>query len=116
MNIIEAQQRILDALEGLKIDTIDQMKEVRLEGMMLSFEGYLKTGLEPETFTFGLYVSKKILNKKTNTIYTDLIDIADRILEYDVSLDQEDSIVIRSIEPTSFKDGILEYRVGIYIN
>lgn len=115
MNIHEAQQRILDALNGLPVETIDNPKEIRPEGLLLSFEGYANTGFNPEEFTFGLYVSKKILNKQTKTIYQDLMEIANKVLEHAVLLDREDSIMIRSVKPVSFENGLLEYRIGITV-
>jgi len=116
MNIKEAQKQILDALDGMDIDTIDSDKTPRAEGLLLSFEGYAKEGYETEVHIFGLYVSKKILNKQTQTIYQLLDLIAQKIIEYAAeTLDCEDAIQIKTVKPFSFENGLLEYRIGISV-
>lgn len=115
MLISNAQARILDALSGMDIDCIDDAKAIRPEGLLLSFEGMNVTGFNPEEFVFGLYISKKILNKKTQSIYAEIDSICEKILEYSVLLEDEDAIKVRSVTPVSFENGILEYRIGITV-
>lgn len=115
MKIEDAQQRILDALNGMDVETLDSDKSPKIEGLWLSFEGYAGRGYDPEEYVFGLYVSKKILNKQTQTIYQQLDAIASKVLEHAAALDREDSIQIKSAKPVSFDNGILEYRLGITV-
>jgi len=115
MFIGDAQARILDALSGMDIDCIDDAKTIRPEGLLLSFEGMNNSGFNPEEFMFGLYISKKILNKKTQSIYAEIDSICEKILEYSVLLEDEDAIKVRSVTPVSFDNGILEYRIGITV-
>lgn len=99
----------------MDIDCIDDVKTVRTEGLLLSFEGMNNSGFNPEEFMFGLYISKKILNKKTQSIYVDIDSICEKILEYSVFIEDEDAIKVRSVTPVSFDNGILEYRIGITV-
>ncbi len=115
MTIADAKTIVLDALIGMDIESIDDTTSPRAEGLLLSFEGFAKEGLDPEVFTFGLYVSKKILNKQTQSIYGVLDQIALAIIEHAVKLGSEYAITIRSITPVAFENGILEYRVEIKV-
>lgn len=115
MFIGDAQARILTALSGMKIVCLDDADTIRPEGLLLSFEGMNNSGFNPEEFMFGLYISKKILNKKTQSIYADIDSISKKILEYSVLVEDEDAIKVRSVTPVSFENGILEYRIGITV-
>lgn len=115
MSVETAQAKILSALSGLHIDCLDDAKTIRPEGMLLSFEGMRREGFSGGEYTFGLYVSKKILNKKTQTIYTDLDTIAQKIVVEAQKGPRGNEIALRSILPNGFDNGILEYRVEIHV-
>lgn len=115
MSIGTAQAKILAALSGLSIDCIDDAKTIRPEGMLLSFEGMHREGFSGGEYTFGLYVSKKILNKKTETIYSDLDEIAQKIVIEAQKSPRGNEIALKNIRAIGFDNGILEYRVEIHI-
>lgn len=115
MSVETAKAKILSALAGLHIDSIDDAKTIRPEGMLLSFEGMRREGFSGGDYTFGLYVSKKILNKKTDTIYMTLDQIAQMIIVEAQKGPRGNEIALRSILPSGFDNGILEYRIEIHI-
>lgn len=115
MGIGTAQTKILNALSGFHIDCIDDAKTIRTEGMLLSFEGMGRENFSGGEYIFGLYVSKKILNKKTETIYDDLDAIAQKIVVEAQKGSRGNEIALKSIRPIGFDNGILEYRVEIHI-
>ncbi|MCX6062233.1 MAG: hypothetical protein NT103_08300 [Campylobacterales bacterium] len=115
MSIGTAKAKILSALPGMKIDCIDDTTTIHPEGLLLSFEGMDKEGFAKNGYLFGLYVSKKILNKNTASIYSILDDIDEKILIEARKGPYGDEISLRSIRPVGFDNGILEYRLEIRV-
>jgi hypothetical protein len=115
MTIADAKTRVLEALDGMDVESVDDTTSPRAEGLLLSFEGFSMEGFDPEVYIFGLYVSRKILNKQTQSIYGTIDLIVRKILEHAVALNQEDAIAVKSIVPVAFENGILEYRVEIKV-
>ncbi|MDD5212412.1 MAG: hypothetical protein PHV62_08340 [Sulfuricurvum sp.] len=115
MSIDTAKAKILKALQGMDIDCVDNAKMIRPEGLLLSFEGMAKDGFSSQEYIFGLYVSKKILNKKTESIYVQLDSINTKIVDEARISHFGDEIALKSIYPVGFDNGIIEYRCEIRI-
>lgn len=115
MSIDTAKAKIIRALDGIDIESIDDAKMIRPEGNLLSFEGMSKNGFAIREYVFGLYVSKKILDKKTDRLYPLLDSINTKIEEEAIKGPYGDEIALRSIRPVGFENGIIEYRCEIRI-
>ncbi|MCK9372579.1 MAG: hypothetical protein M0P91_05235 [Sulfuricurvum sp.] len=115
MSVETAKEKILTALSGLDIDSIDDSKLIRPEGNLLSFEGMAKEGFAIREYIFGLYVSKKILDAKTNRIYPLLDSIDTKIEDEARKGPYGDEIRLKSIYPVGFDNGIIEYRCEIRV-
>lgn len=116
MSIQTAQQRIVNTLPELTIETIDNKSAVmiRPEGNLLVLERR-RPEKTKEIFTFGLYVAKKILNNDTSRIYTDLDYIVEGIESAGMGSAFDEDIGVTFVEQAGFENGILEYRCEIYV-
>lgn len=115
MSVETAKAKILTALYGIEIESLDDAKSIRPEGNLLSFEGMAKEGFAIREYIFGLYVSKKILDAKTDRIYP-LLDTIDTKIEEEARKGPcGDEIRLKSIYPVGFDKGIIEYRCEIRV-
>lgn len=115
MSVETAKAKILKALEGIDIDSLDDAKSIRSEGNLLAFEGMGKKGFAIREYIFALYVSKKILDRKTDRIYP-LLDLINTKIEDEARLGPYgDEIALQSIRAIGFENGIIEYRCEIHV-
>lgn len=116
MSIETAQQTIVDALPDLVIDLIDDKNftQIKAEGNLLVYEG--GTHQTPEdTYVFGLYVAKKVLDKRTSRIYADLDYIRTQMIKAGLNAPFGDDAGINRVDPNGLENGILEYRCELFV-
>lgn len=115
MGISTAKQKILTALNTLEIDCVDDAKVIRPEGLLLSFERMNKLDFSGAEFIFGLYLSKKVLNRKSDNLY-DEIDTINKLIVTEAQKGvRGDEISLTTISFIGFENGILEYRMEIHV-
>lgn len=115
MSVSSAKETVIQALHPLPIVGIDHPKIVRAEGNLLVFEGLSVINPVDTLYRFGLYVSKKVLNQKTETIY-DLLDvIREKMKAAKLAAPSGDRTELMRIEPFDFSNGVLEYRCLIEV-
>lgn len=114
MSIATAQARITAALGELSMESIDDASTVRAEGNLLVFEG-CEVGNVETTYEFGLYIAKKVLNKKTSVIYADIDYVIETIARASKTVPLHNAMSVRSVSAVGFENGVLEYRCAISV-
>lgn len=114
MSVSTAQARVMAILAEADIVSIDDKNTIMPEGNLLVLEGIALTKVQA-TYTFGLYVAKKVLNKNTASIYGALEYIVKQMVQAELDSIGDDSAGIRSVLPNGFENGILEYRCEVYV-
>lgn len=115
MSIETAKQKIIDALDPIEMEGIDNPKKIRTEGNLLVFEGLKVVSHVDTIYRFGFYVSKKVLNQKTETVYGLLDSVREKMKDAKLAAPGGERAELMEIEPISFENGVLEYRCGIEI-
>lgn len=115
MGIETAKQKILTALNTLQIDCVDDAKTIRPEGLLLSFERMICSDFSTSEYVFGLYLSKKVLNRKSESLYNEMDTIKELIIDEAKKGVRGDEISLSSISFVGFDNGILEYRIEIHV-
>lgn len=114
MSIKTAEQIIIDAI-NVDIRCLDKASNMNLNGAFMVFTELHPISDVEAHYDFVLFLNRKILDKRFETIYKDLDAVRIGIRSAVRNLPEGDTVKLVSIKSNGVEDGVLEYACFIQV-